>query len=68
MLRIIMNNDNIQYDTPLGRLMHDFCCKNPDDMHYKELAEKTRYFKEKKQIWITAMIRMNLAVIFLLLN
>ena len=68
MLRIIMNNDNIQDDTPLGRLMHDFCCKNPDDMHYKELAEKTRYFKEKKQTWITAMISMNLAVIFLLLN
>ena len=33
----------------MGRLMHDFCCKNPDDMHYKELAEKTRYFKENEK-------------------
>ena len=26
--------------------MHDFFCTNPDDMFYKELAEKARYFKE----------------------
>ena len=46
---IIYVNNRIQDDTPLGRLMHDFCCKNPDDMHYKELAEKTRYFKENEK-------------------
>lgn len=46
---IIYVNSRIQDDTPLGRLMHDFCCKNPDDMHYKELAEKTRYFKENEK-------------------
>ena len=28
--------------------MHDFCCKNPDDMHYKELADKARYFKSEE--------------------
>ena len=43
---IIYVNNEIQDETPLGRLMHDFCCKNPDDMHYPELAEKTRYLKE----------------------
>ena len=30
----------------LGRLMHDFFCTDADDMNYKELAEKVRYFKE----------------------
>lgn len=28
--------------------MHDFYCKNPDDMHYKELADKARYFKSEE--------------------
>lgn len=45
---IIYVNCEIQDETPLGRLMHDFCCKNPDDMHYQELAEKTRYLKEEQ--------------------
>ncbi len=26
--------------------MQDFFCKKPDDMHYKELADRSRYFKE----------------------
>lgn len=42
---IIYVNNKIQDETPLGKLMHDFCCKNPDEMHYKELADKARYFK-----------------------
>lgn len=29
--------------------MHDFTCKNPDDMYYPELAEKARYFKETEK-------------------
>ena len=29
--------------------MHDFSCKNPNDMHYKLLADKTRYFKEDEK-------------------
>ena len=45
---IIYVNSEIQDETPLGRLMHDFRCKNPDDMHYQELAEKTRYLKEEQ--------------------
>lgn len=45
---IIYVNSEIQDETPLGRLMHDFRCKNPDDMHYSELAEKTRYLKAEQ--------------------
>ena len=46
---IIYVNSQIQDETPLGRLMHDFHCQNPDDMHYKELAEKARYFKQDEE-------------------
>ena len=46
---IIYVNNKIKDETPLGRLMHDFTCKNPDDMYYPELAEKARYFKETEK-------------------
>ena len=29
--------------------MHDFCCKDPEKMYYKELADKTRYFKQETE-------------------
>ena len=29
--------------------MHDFSCQNPEDMHYRLLADKTRYFKEDEK-------------------
>ena len=29
--------------------MHDFYCADPDKMHYKELADKVRYFKEPQR-------------------
>ena len=32
-----------------GKLMHDFFCIDPDDMNYKELADKVRYFKEDEK-------------------
>ena len=35
--------------TELGKLMHDFFCTDPDDMHYRELAEKARYFKQDEK-------------------
>lgn len=28
--------------------MHDMLCANPDEMHYKILANKTRYYKEDR--------------------
>ena len=35
--------------TDLGKLMQDFFCINPDDMNYKPLADKVRYFKEDEK-------------------
>ncbi|MBQ6996305.1 MAG: PD-(D/E)XK nuclease family transposase [Lachnospiraceae bacterium] len=46
---IIYVNCEYRDDTPLGQLMHDFSCKNPSDMYYKILADKTRYYKEDKE-------------------
>lgn len=43
---ILYVNSTIQDDTPLGRLMHDFYCTNPDDMYYQNLATRARYFKQ----------------------
>ena len=28
-----------------GKLMHDFFCTDPDEMHYGALAERARYYK-----------------------
>ncbi len=46
---IIYVNGAYRDETPIGLLMHDFSCKDPNDMHYKILADKTRYFKEDKE-------------------
>ena len=48
-LHIIYVNGQIQDDTPLGLLMHDFHCINPDDMHYKILADRVKYFKQTEE-------------------
>ena len=45
---ILYVNGLIQDETPLGRLMHDFFCRDAKDMHYKVLADRMRYFKEDK--------------------
>ena len=46
---IIYVNGSIQDDTPVGRLMHDFACTDPDQMYYQPLAERVRYFKEHRE-------------------
>ena len=46
---IIYVNSKIQDDTPLGRLMHDFYCADPDKMYYKELSVKVKSIKENKE-------------------
>ena len=43
---IYVNGANEDSETELGKLMHDFKCTNPDDMFFKELAKRPRYFKE----------------------
>ena len=35
--------------TPLGKLMHDLRCADPDEMHYTELRNKARYFKQTEE-------------------
>lgn len=46
---IIFVNGAFRDESPIGLLMHDFACTNPVDMHYKILADKTRYFKENEK-------------------
>ena len=53
---IIYVNGTYRGDTPLGKLMHDFSCKNPDDMYYKILADCTRYYKQDEK-GVDAMCR-----------
>ena len=46
---IVYVNAACRDDTPLGKLMQDFACKDPEKMHYKELADSVRYFKTTKE-------------------
>ena len=43
---IIYVNGEYEGNDPIGNLMHDFACANPDEMRSKLLAEKTRYYKQ----------------------
>ena len=53
---ILYVNGECQSDDPLGRLMHDFFCTNPNDMYSEVLAERARFFKEDEK-GVTAMCR-----------
>ena len=46
---IIYVNSTIRDETALGRLMHDFFCTDPNEMYYKTLADRARYFKENEK-------------------
>lgn len=46
---IIYVNSQIQDETELGKLMHDFWCTDAEDMHYEILAERVRYFKKEEE-------------------
>lgn len=46
---IVYVNGEYRGDDPTGHLMHDFMCNDPNEMTYQPLAERTRYFKEKKE-------------------
>ena len=46
---VVYVNAACQDDTPLGRLMQDLNCKDPNKMHYKELADTVNYFKTTKE-------------------
>ena len=55
---VVYVNAACQEDTPLGRLMQDLNCKDPNKMHYKELADRVNYFKISKEgeIYMTDII------------
>lgn len=46
---IIYVNGAWRDDSPIGMLMQDFCCTDPEEMHYEVLADRVRYFKEDKE-------------------
>ena len=46
---IVYVNNAISGDTPLGKLMHDFVCTNPEDMYYQILADRVKYFKNNER-------------------
>ena len=46
---IIYVNGKYRGNDEIGKLMHDFSCTNPDDMNYKALAKKARYYKQYKR-------------------
>ena len=46
---ILYVNGEYRGDDPLGKLMHDFSCTNPNDMNFGVLADRVRFFKESKE-------------------
>ena len=48
-IHILYVNASYQDDTPIGRLMHDLMCADPDEMHYEVLADTVRHFKHVKE-------------------
>jgi hypothetical protein len=46
---ILYVNGAYRGEDEIGHLMHDFCCSDPNDMFNKDLADRTRYFKETKE-------------------
>ena len=46
---IIYVNGEYRDDSPIGILMQDFSCTDPNKIHYKQLANRMRYFKEDEE-------------------
>lgn len=46
---ILYVNGAYQGDSDIGKLMHDFRCTDPNDMHFPELKESVRYYKENEE-------------------
>ena len=46
---ILYVNGECRSESPLGRLMHDFFCSDPNDMYSEVLAERVRFFKEDEK-------------------
>jgi len=46
---ILYVNGSYRDDSPIGKLMHDFFCTDPENMYYDVLAERVRFFKESRE-------------------
>ena len=46
---VYVNGSMVDTETPLGRLMHDFQCVQPEKMYYEVLAERTGAFKNTEE-------------------
>ena len=53
---VYVNGSMVDTETPLGRLMHDFQCVQPEEMYYPVLAERAGVFKntEKGEIYMSS--------------
>ena len=47
---IMYVNGAYRAEDAIGRLMHDFFCDDPAQMHYKELAERADFFKHETKV------------------
>ncbi|MCR5661354.1 MAG: Rpn family recombination-promoting nuclease/putative transposase, partial [bacterium] len=45
---IYVNGEN-RDNTPLGKLMHDFACADPDNMYYNQIADRINLFKNTRK-------------------
>ena len=48
MVFIAHMNGNYKEDDTIGKLMHEFGCKESGDMHFSKLAKEVRHFKEEE--------------------
>lgn len=46
---ILYVNGTYRDKSPIGKLMHDFSCTNPEDMYYGVLADRVKFLKESKE-------------------
>lgn len=46
---VYVNTSMVDEETPLGKLMHDFRCVQPEKMYYAVLAERTGAFKNTEE-------------------
>ena len=46
---ILYVNGEYDGDSDIGKLMHDFRCADADQMHFEQLADKTRYLKQTQK-------------------
>lgn len=45
---ILYVNGQYQGDDPIGKLIHDFRCKKPNEMYYAALAQSVKHYKDSE--------------------